>query len=224
MVDEGCCKAGARRAGPDPGGGGLSTEWGRATYSKGLADPLRGISMSKITSVPMSITRTRTVAFGLAVLLVVAAAHAAPDAPAPAQRLPAPEHVSPDARAEVKARMARHGEAMSSLVRAVVLLDRPTIRVLATRIADEELIARAGSTGEQKRPALPRDFFVAQDELSAGARQLAAAAVAGGDDKALAERFAAVTRSCVTCHSAYLHGQPDLGALGPKAKDGPARK
>jgi hypothetical protein len=179
--------------------------------------------MSNTASVAMSITRTRTVAFALAALLVVAAAHAASDAPVPAQRLPAPEHVSPEARAEVKARMARHGETMSNLVRAVVLLDRPTIRVLATRIADEEVIARVGS-GDQKRPALPRDFFAAQDELSAGARQLAAAAVAGGDDKVLAERFASVTRSCVTCHSAYLHGRPDLGALGPKVKDSPVRK
>jgi hypothetical protein len=180
--------------------------------------------MSKTASVAMTITRTRPVAFGLGALLLVAVAHAAPDAPVPAQRLPAPEHVTPDARAEVKARMARHGETMSNLVRAVVLLDRPTIRLLATRIADEEVIARVGSTGEQKRPALPRDFFAAQDELSAGARQLAAAAVAGGDDKALAERFAGVTHSCVTCHSAYLHGRPDLGALGPKAKDSPVRK
>ena len=60
--------------------------------------------------------------------------------------------------------------------------------------------------------------FAAQDELSAGARQLAAAAVAGGDDKVLAERFAVVTHSCVTCHSAYLHGRPDLGALGAQRR------
>ena len=180
--------------------------------------------MSKTASVAMSITGTRTVAFGLAALLLVAVAHAASDAPVAAQRLPAPEHVTPDARAEVKARMARHGETMSNLVRAVVLLDRPTIRILATRIADEEVIARVGSAREQQRLALPREFFAAQDELSAGARQLAAAAVAGGDDKILAERFATVTRTCVTCHSAYLHGRPDIGALAPKAKDAPARK
>ena len=172
----------------------------------------------------MAITRTRTVAFALPALLLVAVAHAASDTPVPAQRLPAPEHLTPDTRAEVKARMARHGEVMSNLVRSVVLLDRPTIRILATRIADEEVIARVGSAREPKRPALPREFFAAQDELSAGARQLAAAAVAGGDDKVLAERFAAVTRSCVTCHSAYLHGRPDLGGLAPKAKDGPVRK
>jgi hypothetical protein len=97
---------------------------------------------------------------------------------------------------------------MSNLVRSVVLLDRKTTRVLATRIADEEVIARVGSERETKRPPLPRDFFAAQEELSQSARQLAGAAMAGGDDKILAECFAAVTRTCVTCHSAYLHGRP----------------
>jgi hypothetical protein len=162
-------------------------------------------------------------ACGVAALGAVPRVRAAEPAAA-AQRLPAPDHVAQDTRAEVKARMARHGETMSNLVRAVVLLDRPTIRVLAIRIADEEVIARVGSTREQKRPALPREFFAAQDELSGGARQLAAAAVEGGDDKILAERFAAVTRTCVTCHSAYLHGRPDFGAIGPKGKDSGARK
>jgi hypothetical protein len=103
--------------------------------------------------------------------------------------------------------MARHGETMSNLVRSVVLLDRPIIRILATRIADEEVIARVGSGREQRRPPVPRDVLLAQDELSGSARQLAAAAVEGGDDKILAERFAAVTKTCVTCHSAYLHGR-----------------
>jgi len=157
----------------------------------------------------------------LAALCVVPGVRAA-EAPAPAQRLPVPEHITPDTRAEVKARMARHGETMSNLVRSVVLLDRPTIRILATRIADEEVIARVGN-GE-KRPSLPPDVFAVQDELTASARQLAAAAIAGGDDKILAERFAAVTHTCIACHSAYLHGRPDLGASAPKGKDAPARK
>ena len=125
-----------------------------------------------------------------------------------------PDHVTPELQAEVKARMARHGETMSTLVRSVVLLDWNTVNVLATRIADEELIARVGS--EPKRPPLPRDFFAAQDELSQSARQLAAAAVAGKDDKLLADRFAAVTRTCITCHSAYLHGRPGPGPWGGK--------
>ena len=162
------------------------------------------------------------IASGLAALLLIGGARAA--AIGPTQNLPLPEHITQDTRADVKARMARHGETMSGLVRAVVLLDRPTIRTLATRIADEEVIARVGSAGPQKRPALPREFFAAQDDLSTNARQLAAAAVEGGDDRVLSERFAAVTRTCVTCHSAYLHGRPDSTPFGPKGKDGSARK
>jgi len=141
----------------------------------------------------------------------------AADAPAPAQRLPAPDHVSQETRTELKARMARHGETMSSLVRSVVLLDRPTIRILANRIADEEIVARVG-TGGPKRPPLPPEFFAAQDELSASARQLAVAAKQGGDDRAIADGFAAVTRTCVTCHSAYLHGRPEPSPAGAAPK------
>lgn len=148
----------------------------------------------------------------------------AAEAPAPAQRLPAPEHVSQEIRSELKGRMARHGETMQTLVRSVVLLDRPTIRSLANRIADEEIIARVGAAGGPKRPALPPEFFAAQDELSTSARQLAAAAKEGGDDRAIADRFATVTRTCVTCHSAYLHGRPEPLPAGAKPNEGSARK
>jgi hypothetical protein len=159
-----------------------------------------------------------------AAIFIGASLGSAAETPAPAQRLPQPDHVSQETRAEIKGRMARHGETMSSLVRSVVLLDRPTIRVLAVRIADEEVIARVGAAGEPKRPPLPREFFAAQDELSASARELAVAAKQGGDDRAIADRFAAVTRTCVTCHSAYLHGRPDAIPAGAKAGEGAVRK
>ena len=104
--------------------------------------------------------------------------------------------------------MGLHGATMQNLVRAVVLLDRPTIRLLANRIADEEVIARTGKAPDA-RPPLPPRFFLEQDELAATARQLAAAAVDGGEDATLADRFAALTRTCIGCHSTYLHDQPD---------------
>jgi hypothetical protein len=153
----------------------------------------------------------------LVALLSVTGLAAAPKPPAPAQKLPAPAHVSAQTRHEVKARMGQHATTMQNLVRAVVLLDRPTIRVLATRIADEEVVARTGSIREGQRPSLPPKFFAEQDELAATARQLAAAAVDGGDDAALADRFAALTRTCVGCHSAYLRDRPDpLPAPSPR--------
>lgn len=159
-----------------------------------------------------------------AAILVGASLGAAAETPTPAQKLPAPDYLSQQTRNEIQARMVRHGETMSSLVRSVVLLDRPTIRVLAGRIADEEIIARMGAAGEARRPPLPREFFSAQDELSASARDLASAAKQGSDDRLIAERFAVVTRTCITCHSAYLHGRPDPAPAGAKATEGAPRK
>jgi hypothetical protein len=115
--------------------------------------------------------------------------------------------------------MGRHGETMSSLVRSVVLLDRPTIRALATRIADEEVIARSDKAVlERRKLDLPPEFFEEQNTLSGVARELAAAAADGGDDEKLSERFSALTRTCVSCHSVYLHGRPTPPPFGPSAK------
>lgn len=133
------------------------------------------------------------------------------------RRLPPPEHVPPATRAELAARMGRHGDTMGTLVRAVILLDRPTIRVLAGRIADEEVVARSGKSPHEPLPLyLPRDFFLQQTKLAVAARDLAAAVVAGADDATLGERFSAVTSTCIGCHSAYLHGQPEGGPFGLK--------
>jgi cytochrome c556 len=139
----------------------------------------------------------------LVLFLAVSGAGAA-KAPAPARRLPAPDHLDAQTRRDTKARMGQHASTMENLVRAVVLLDRPTIRVLATRLADEEVVARAGSI----RDKLPEQFFAQQDELEVVARKLAAAATDVGDDKALADSFSALTRTCVGCHSTYLHASP----------------
>lgn len=159
-----------------------------------------------------------------AALALVAAVRNGADVPRAAKRLPPPEHISHEASAEIQARMARHGEVMSNLVRAVVLFDRPTVRLLANRIADEEVIARVGSADGPKPPALPPDFFAFQDELATDARQLAEAAAEGGADRVLAERFAMLMRTCVSCHAVYLHGQPEPRPLGPKIPEGAARK
>jgi hypothetical protein len=110
--------------------------------------------------------------------------------------------------------MGRHDETMSNLTHAVILLDRPTIRVLAGRIADEEVIARTGrSVHDPLSASLPREFFLQQTKLVVAARDLAVAAE-GGDDLVLADRFARVTHTCVGCHSAYLHGEADSGPSG----------
>jgi hypothetical protein len=158
----------------------------------------------------------------LAGLLGLQVVRAAGDVPAeapppPAQRLPPPEHLTPETRAEIKTRMGRHGETMSNLVRAVVLLDRPTIRTLSSRIADEELVAQNNAANrERQRLMLPPEFFTQQTALGSAARALAGAATEARDDRALADYFAAVTRTCVGCHTVYLHGRPEPLPIGPK--------
>jgi hypothetical protein len=126
----------------------------------------------------------------------------------PAVGLVEPENLSATTRAELRTRMARHGNVMSNLVTAVVLLDRPTITTLAGRIADEEVVARSESDGKKKwESRLPNGFFAQQDALRSAAHDLAASAVHGSADSTMADRFATVARTCVACHSIYLHGR-----------------
>ena len=135
-----------------------------------------------------------------------------------AQHLSAPEHVTAETRAELDARMGRHAEVMSNLVRAVVLLDRPTIRVLASRIADEEVIAHTDKSAPERLLNLPPEFLGEQTALATASRALAVSAADRGDDQILAQRFAEVTTTCVGCHSVYLHGRPDPRPFGPRGK------
>jgi hypothetical protein len=112
--------------------------------------------------------------------------------------------------------MARHGETMTNLLNAVVLLDRARIRVLAGRVADEEVVARASTPPGGRPVALPRELAAQQAKLSLTARQLVAAASEAGDDRGLAERFGELTATCVTCHSVILHGRGGPSPFGSK--------
>jgi hypothetical protein len=129
---------------------------------------------------------------------------------APLRRLPAPEKANPTARAAIRDRMARHGNTMTNLMKAVVLLDRPTISTLALRIADEEVVARTeGGATEKLRAQLPKAFLDEQDQLRNTARALAVAVTQLEADTDLADRFGALARTCVTCHSVYLGWRSD---------------
>jgi hypothetical protein len=165
-------------------------------------------------------TNASAIAALLATLFAGTGPGTASTPPVPSRRLPAPEHVDAETQRAVKTRMGQHGATMESLVRAVIVLDRPTIRVLATRIADEEVVARTAR--DKQRSSLPTQFFAQQDELAIFARQLAAAAHDGGDDKVLAEHFSAVMRTCVGCHSTYLHDRPGAQPAEPKGAGGAA--
>jgi len=138
-----------------------------------------------------------------------------PVAPSPARRLPAPEDVPSRARQALKARMGQHATTMQNLVRAVVLLDRPTIQVLADRIAGEQTF----SPSETWPPGIPPQIFSEGEAFAAAARELALAAATRSNDEVLADRFGALARRCVSCHSGYLHGLRLRPPIGYKPDD-----
>jgi hypothetical protein len=106
--------------------------------------------------------------------------------------------------------MTDHAATMSSFMEAIVLLDRTRLVALGRSIAATEVIAASPlPISESSRALLPRDFFTEQIALSTIARQLVTAAQEEGD-QGLSDRFAALARTCVGCHSSYLHGRPGL--------------
>jgi hypothetical protein len=105
----------------------------------------------------------------------------------------------------LSARMDRHGDQMSALMLAVVLLDYEVVGLLAARMIEEPGLGRPAPGDKHSLNAqLPPSFFVHQDTLHEAARGLADAAKQR-DDARLVAAFDTVARSCVGCHSAYLH-------------------
>lgn len=151
----------------------------------------------------------------LAVLPACATTSKAPPAQpavAPAPALPKREDLPPEARDALTARMLRHGDQMGALSLAVVLLDYEVVRLLVTRMVDEPVLGRPVPGDEQSLNArLPKSFFVHQDAMSNATRALAAAANQT-DDAKLVAAYDELAKSCVNCHSAYLHDELVLGA------------
>lgn len=114
-----------------------------------------------------------------------------------ARRLAEPDHLTEAQRAALKDGMGRHGDDMTDLMFAVVLLDHGT----AARTADALAASPAVDTG------LSKQFATLQAEMKARAAQVAAAATAK-DDARLSESYGRLAESCVACHRVYLHDQP----------------
>lgn len=121
--------------------------------------------------------------------------------PSPARRLHVPRDVSPRARQVLKTRLAHHATSMQDLMRAVVLLDRPTVQVLADRIATEQTFAPSAISDLD----IPFDLSRAGDAFAAAARDVGFAATTGANNDVLADRFAVLTHACVSCHAGYLY-------------------
>jgi len=117
--------------------------------------------------------------------------------------LPAPTALPPAARQVLKSKMGRHDTQMRRLVSSVIVLDDDAVARVAGEIFDEPALARPVA-GDELNGMLPERFFVLQDDLRSRARALVIA-TQQHNRAALADEFAALTRSCVTCHDAYLN-------------------
>lgn len=152
---------------------------------------------------------TRLVGWSLAALALQSVAVADVARPAPhlrAQELPAPSYLPQVARVVLRERMGRHGPDAVDLLMSVTLLRHQQAAEAAQRIANEPQLAEPSRADfNALNAALPSRFFVLQKQTQERARELAAAARAE-DDGRVANAFARLTETCVSCHSVYLRG------------------
>jgi hypothetical protein len=194
-----------------PGGATAATRW--HLNCRGV-DRHEEASMRRIPATALLRSLLLGLVLGVSMLGVVGLARAIARPKSPLEHLLPPENVAATTRADLRGRMSRHGNNMSALVKAVVLLDRPTVTALAGRIADEEYLAKIENGGlDRWRPLLPKPFFVEQEALRAAATALAESAARGASDEVLADRFSTLTHTCVRCHGSYVHDLPGGTAL-----------
>jgi len=117
--------------------------------------------------------------------------------------LPEPASLPPAARQVIKSKMGRHDTQMRRLVSSVIVLDEDGVARVAGEIFDEPALARPVA-GDELNGMLPERFFVLQDDLKSRARALVIA-TQQHNRVALADEFAALTKSCVACHDTYLN-------------------
>jgi hypothetical protein len=124
--------------------------------------------------------------------------------PAGREELPAPGSIPPAMVQVLKTKMGRHDIQMKTLVSRVVLLDDDGVARAAGEIFDEPALARP-LLGDELNGLLPERFFALQDELRNRTRQLVIASNRQ-DRAAVANEFAAITKTCISCHEVYLRG------------------
>jgi hypothetical protein len=125
----------------------------------------------------------------------------------PTPSLPAPDYLPAGARAALRQKMERHGQAMTDLMLGVTLLQYDAASAAAGRIVDEPRFGRpipGGEGDDELNSLLPERFFTLQDELRSRAQAVRDAA-RKRDDARLAESFGRLTETCVSCHAVYLH-------------------
>jgi hypothetical protein len=126
------------------------------------------------------------------------------------EELAAPATIPPALVHVLKVKMGRHDLQMKALLTRVVLLDDDGIARAAGEIFDEPALA-APLAGDELNGLLPERFFTLQDELRKHAKQLVIASDRH-DRAAVADEFAALSKTCVGCHEVYLRGTLNAAA------------
>ena len=126
--------------------------------------------------------------------------------PEASKKLVLPGYISPVLRTLLAKQMEHHGEAAQRLTMGVVLLSYDDVAEVALDMSERPGLARPRQ-GEQAtiNVALPKVFFVFQDQLRARAKDLALGAKERNNAK-LNKAFQRVTETCMACHAAYLNG------------------
>lgn len=149
-------------------------------------------------------TRSAVITGSFIIAGVVGAAVLLRARPIARDQLPVAPAMPSAARQIVRSKMERHEAQMKALISRVVLLDDDGVARVAGEIFDEPALARP-IAGDELNGLIPERFFALQDELRERARQLV---IASGkhDREAVANEFAALAKSCVSCHQVFVHG------------------
>jgi hypothetical protein len=115
-----------------------------------------------------------------------------------------PAAIPPAMLGVIKSKMGRHDAQMKALMSRVVLLDDDGVARAAGELFDEPSLARP-IAGDELNGLLPERFFVLQDEIRQQARRLVIAST-HHDRAAVANEFAAMSKTCIACHEVYLRG------------------
>ncbi len=107
------------------------------------------------------------------------------------------------ARAILQMRLLSHESEMRSLVAAIMALDYDRVRDRADVVAaDAALVGPLGDDAIELGSTLPERLFPLADELRVRALELASAAGEGSAVQ-VADAYAELSRTCVSCHAAY---------------------
>jgi hypothetical protein len=150
------------------------------------------------------VTKSTAIVGSLALATLVGAAVFLRPRPSAKDELPRPAAIPPAMLSVLKTKMGQHDLQMRELMTRVVLLDDDGVARAAGAIFDEPSLARP-ILGDELNALLPDRFFALQDDLRNRARLLIIAST-HHDRPAVADEFAALSKTCIACHDVYLRG------------------